>query len=199
MSASVESEAVLVDFDAAVSAERPYLLRFARQRLRDAALVEDVVHDTLLAALQGAGRFQQRASLRTWLTGILLHKIADGVRRQQRDARRDPSTTADETIWPTSDETADAADHQQDPIEWRDPARMLESRQLIDVLGNGLQTLAPLAARALTLREIDGLTTSEVARELGLPVAQCAVLLHRARVRLRRSIQRQWDMQPLAA
>lgn len=186
-------------FDAAVSAERPYLLRFARQRLRDPALVEDVVHDTLLAALQGAGRFEQRASLRTWLTGILLHKIADGVRRQQRDANRGESALHDEGGSFAHDDSGEANELQYDPVEWRDPARMLESRQLIEVLGLGLQSLAPLAARALTLREIDGLTTSEVARELGLPVAQCAMLLHRARVRLRRSMQRHWGLQPLAA
>jgi RNA polymerase sigma-70 factor (ECF subfamily) len=198
ISAAAASVDAVIDFDAAVSAERPYLLRFARQRLRDAALVEDVVHDTLLAALQSAARYEQRASLRTWLTGILLHKIADGVRRQQRDsAQLDTPTDADDEGPHADDVDAGRARHES--IEWRDPARMLESRQMIEVLGLGLEGLAPLAARALTLREIEGLSTSEVARELGLPVAQCAMLLHRARVRLRRSMQRHWGMQPAAA
>ena len=69
---------------AALSVERAYLVRFARRRLRDASLVEDVVQETLLAALRDANGYAQRASLRTWLTGILLYKIADGVRSQSR-------------------------------------------------------------------------------------------------------------------
>jgi DNA-directed RNA polymerase specialized sigma24 family protein len=60
---------------------RGYLLRVARLQLRDEALAEDVVQETLLAALSGSG-FSGRSSLRTWLTGILKHKIVDAIRRK---------------------------------------------------------------------------------------------------------------------
>src|SRR6185369_11901370 len=63
---------------------RGYLLRVARLQLRDEALAEDVVQETLLAALSGSG-FSGKSSLKTWLTGILKHKIVDAIRRKQRE------------------------------------------------------------------------------------------------------------------
>lgn len=67
------------DLESQLSQHRDYLVRFARQRLQDPALVEDLVQEILLAALEGAGRFAGRASVRTWLTAILLRRLADGL------------------------------------------------------------------------------------------------------------------------
>ncbi|MGZ8203895.1 MAG: sigma factor, partial [Burkholderiales bacterium] len=58
-----------------IERHRPYLVRYALLQLRDASAAEDVVQETLLAALQAAERFGGRSSVRTWLTGILKHKI----------------------------------------------------------------------------------------------------------------------------
>jgi DNA-directed RNA polymerase specialized sigma24 family protein len=68
------------DFRSRVERERPYLLRYAGLQLRDPHAAEDAVQETLLAALAGEAGFGARASLRTWLTGILKHKIV-GVPR----------------------------------------------------------------------------------------------------------------------
>src|SRR5512136_2778516 len=64
---------------------RPYLLRFALLQLRDRTAAEDAVQDTLLAAIQGASRFAGQSSVRTWLVGILKHKIIDGIRKTARE------------------------------------------------------------------------------------------------------------------
>src|SRR5574339_599328 len=79
------------DFRRQVEALRPYLLRFAGLQLRDAAAAEDAVQEALLAALAGQASFAGRANLRTWLTGILKHKIVDAIRRQSRE----PTVSAD--------------------------------------------------------------------------------------------------------
>jgi len=63
---------------------RPQLLRYARQRLRDHALAEDVVQDSLVAAVENAHRYAGDSSLGTWLTGILKHKIVDSMRAASR-------------------------------------------------------------------------------------------------------------------
>ncbi|HYG79948.1 MAG TPA: sigma factor, partial [Pyrinomonadaceae bacterium] len=63
-----------------------YLFRYAVFRLRDASLAEDVVQETLLAALQAYENFGGRGSERTWLVGILKHKVADHFRRLSREA-----------------------------------------------------------------------------------------------------------------
>src|SRR5690349_11815884 len=64
---------------------RPYLLRFALLQLRDRSAAEDAVQDALLAAIQGAQRFAGQSSLRTWLIGILKHKIVDSIRKTARE------------------------------------------------------------------------------------------------------------------
>ena len=60
---------------------RPYLVRFALRKLRDAALAEDAVHDVIEAVLSGRARFGGRAALRSWLTAVLKNKIVDTLRR----------------------------------------------------------------------------------------------------------------------
>src|SRR6266699_1200870 len=72
------------EFATLIHTHRGYLLRVALLQLRDNELAEDVVQDTLLAALQGAEGFSGRSSLKTWLTGILKHKIVDAIRKKGR-------------------------------------------------------------------------------------------------------------------
>src|SRR5262245_35991425 len=73
------------DFRSQVEGMRAYLVRYASLQLRDADAAQDVVQDTLLAALTGEQSFASRSNLRTWLTGILKHKIVDAVRRANRE------------------------------------------------------------------------------------------------------------------
>src|SRR5690348_18114972 len=72
-------------FAAELDAHRRYLLRVARLQLRDGDLAEDVVQETLVAALAGRQGFSGRSSVKTWLTGILKHKIVDAIRQRQRE------------------------------------------------------------------------------------------------------------------
>ncbi len=58
------------------------LVRFARRKLHDPMLAEDVVHDVFEAVLSGRAAFAGRCALRSWLTAILKHKIVDLVRQR---------------------------------------------------------------------------------------------------------------------
>src|ERR1700704_3785157 len=71
-------------FATELETHRRYLLRIATLQLRDPALAEDVVQDTLVAAIQGEKSFSGKSSLRTWLTGILKHKVVDAIRQKTR-------------------------------------------------------------------------------------------------------------------
>jgi len=73
------------DVAAQIPTHRAYLLRVAMLQLRNNEAAEDVVQDTLIAALQGAAGFSGRSSVKTWLTGILKHKIVDAIRRKTRE------------------------------------------------------------------------------------------------------------------
>lgn len=171
-----------------VAEHRPYLVRFARRRLRDAALAEDVVQDTLVAALRGAARFEGRASLRTWLTGILQRRVADAVRRESRQ----PRASAIEAEVPEVDAVAPPAEVAADLpwIDRHDPQHTLELRQSLAAVERCLARLPADSARIVRLREVEGMSNDETARELGLSPARVAVALHRARARLRHCVNR---------
>ena len=69
----------------ALESLRPYLLHYALLQLRDRDSAEEVVQETMLAALEGRARFAGKSTAKTWLTGILKHKIIDLLRRRQRE------------------------------------------------------------------------------------------------------------------
>jgi RNA polymerase sigma-70 factor (ECF subfamily) len=173
----------------AIGEQRDYLLRVARSRLRDnAVMAEDAVQDTLLAALRPGIAFAEQSTLRTWLTGILINKIADAQRREWRTVRTEVGFD-DADPGRHDDALRDEPSRDDAAIEWRDPERLLQGRQALHALRTGLASLPPNAVRALELREVEGWPHDAVARELGISVAQCSVLLHRARAQLRRELR----------
>src|SRR5690242_1496544 len=101
------------DFGARCNSHRGYLLRVAVLQLRDSDLAEDVVQDTLVAALQGAQGFSGRSSLKTWLTGILKHKIVDAIRRGAKQPTLAPLD--EETQLDDMDALFDDSGHWENP------------------------------------------------------------------------------------
>jgi RNA polymerase sigma-70 factor (ECF subfamily) len=63
---------------------REYLVRFAKSKLQTPALAEDIVHDVFEAVMSGKASFSGKSALRSWLTGILKHKIIDTIRLRAR-------------------------------------------------------------------------------------------------------------------
>lgn len=173
----------------AVAEHRSYLMRVASRRVRDRALAEDAVHDTLVAALQGAAPFAGRASARTWLTAILLRRLADAVRREVRAGAAARAATAE----PVDDAGGEGGEHgpmHHALVERRDPQRLLEGRQSMRSLEQCLRQLPAEVARVVVLRDIEGLDTRDTARRLGVDVAWVSLTLHRARQRLRGCLAR---------
>jgi RNA polymerase sigma-70 factor, ECF subfamily len=171
-------------FAAQVEAERGYLLRYASLQLRDSQAAEDAVQETLAAALAGKG-FSGRSNLRTWLTGILKHKIVDAVRRQTRE------TTA------LSSEEFDALFDERGhwiemPEAWPDPDRSLEQKQFLAALEECLARLPAKTAQVFMMREHLGFETGDICKELAVTPTHCWVLLYRARMALRQCLQQNW-------
>jgi len=169
---------------------RPYLLRFALLQLRDRAAAEDAVQDALLAAIQGASRFAGQSSVRTWLVGILKHKIIDGIRKTAReqplerpggDGVEDPDAFF-----------SDDGHFAEAPAEWASPERSLEERRFFEALERCLRALPRTTASAFTMRELLGLETEEICKELGISTSNCWVMLYRARMGLRACLERTW-------
>ncbi|HEX8141581.1 MAG TPA: sigma-70 family RNA polymerase sigma factor [Pyrinomonadaceae bacterium] len=171
-----------------------YLYRYAMFRLRDATLAEDVVQETLLAALQAYGSFAGRGSERTWLVGILKHKVTDHFRRTSREAPvAESEEQFDHTEFFRQGEWQDHWKVEYAPVEWHaNPEELLEQGEFWEVFS---QCLSPLPARissAFTLREVDGMRSEEICEILNVTVNNLWVMLHRARIHLRRCIEMNW-------
>ena len=179
------------DFRAQLEALRPYLLRYASLQLRDAAAAEDAVQEALLAALAGQASFAGRANLRTWLTGILKHKVVDAVRRMSRETRLDPGEDGDETQ--LIDRLFEANGHWvEHPSPWQDPDASLERKEFFAALEECLAKLPAKTARAFLMREHLGMDTGEVCKELTITPTHCWVLLYRARMGLQECLNANW-------
>jgi len=170
---------------------RPYLLRYARLQLRAADAGEDVVQETLLAALENKAGFAGRSQLRTWLTGILKHKIIDHLRRQAREAPvgAGPDDDPDAAI----DALFQADGHWKEmPADWGKPDVAFENKAFWEVIERCMGRLPVKTARAFMLREVMELSTEEICKELAVTQTNCWVLLHRARLGLRECLEALW-------
>ena len=180
-----------------LAALRPALVRIARQRVRNAAWAEDAVSETLVAALENPAAFAGRAQLQTWLVGILKHKLVDQMRRHGREQ----SLSGND-----DDDDGDPLDAWADTTPcwgvdagagWGDPQDRLVRRQFMQHLEKSLSTLPGKQGQAFVLRDCLEVETDEACRELGVSANNLSVMLHRARQRLRDSLQPLW--MPMAA
>jgi RNA polymerase sigma-70 factor (ECF subfamily) len=186
------------DFEQQLVAHRSYLLKFARLQLRNETWAEDAVSETLLAALARPQAFEARSQLRTWLVGILKHKIIDVLRQRQREVALDAGS---------DDEGADPLEHMafkadghfaEQPAEWGNPQQDLQSRQFFAVLEACTDKLPAVQGRLFLMREWLELSSEEICKELALTPTNLYVQLHRARLRLRECLELNWFAQPQA-
>lgn len=165
------------------------LFRYALSRIRDERAAEDLVQDTLITALRARDKFQGASSELTWMIGILRNKIFELLRRQAREVPLDGSDEDDrEEGW------FGTGNHWKPefvPRDWgNEPEKSAESSEFSAALRICLDGLTPGIARAFILREMEGLEHAACADALGVPAGRLAVMLYRARMRLRRCLER---------
>lgn len=179
-------------FTAELDTHRRYLLRVAQLQLRDPDLAEDVVQDTLVAALAAQSGFTGKSSVKTWLTGILKHKIVDAIRHKQRQpiiqASFDEETELDDFDPLFKDNGAWVAP----PSDWGDPENALNRQQFFDVMEICLERLPPNTARVFVMREVMELESDEICKELTITANNLWVILYRARMALRECLEQNW-------
>jgi RNA polymerase sigma-70 factor (ECF subfamily) len=171
---------------------RDRLLRHARQALPDTATAEDLVQDTLVVVLEGAQSHRGEASLRTWATAILKHKVADWYRSPAR--RHKVSLEAeDERLAQAVEGEFDESGSWRGAIPaWQQPEQAEEQRQMRGALQACLDRLPAQTGRIFVLREWLGFETDEISTRLGLSSDNVRQILHRARMGLRGCMQSRW-------
>src|SRR6218665_1981668 len=149
---------------------RAVLVRFAQRRLHDPVVAEDVVHDVFEAVLSGRARFAGRSAPRSWLTGILKHKIVDLIRQRSGTVSLEGQDDEDDgPVLPCPRPRPDECAEQRE--------RLAHTLARIDALPEGLR-------EAMRLRVLQEESTQAVCAALAITEDNLFVRLHRARRQL---------------
>ena len=179
-----------------VDTHADYLFNFAIGQVRDASIAEDLVQETFLAAVKAQNSFSGKSSARTWLVGILRHKIYDHLRKtcRERAVRHDPTPLNDDECWEESVLWLhDVAE------ETQLPSRRIELDEFRTNLEMALGKLPPRIAQVFLLYQIEERPNREVCAQLNISESNLWVMLHRARKQLREQLDGWWRGEPASA
>lgn len=167
------------------------LFRFALMRVRDRAIAEDLVQETFVAALKSIAGYEQRSAEKTWLIGILKHKIIDYMRKTSREV----------SLQANHDDDSELLDHYFDEAgHWRAefaeptrPERAFEADQFWKVFQLCLDKLPEKFYKLVILREFDELSAEEICNVMEISTTNNVwVMLSRARMRMRECLGNEW-------
>ncbi len=166
------------------------MYRYVLARCSRPDVAENLVQEAFLAALRSRESYSGKSTERTWLMGILKHKLMDYYRTRMRE-----QSVEDVEVLP---EHLDQLFHKnghwrQPPVDWgQAPETALSNTQFRAVLAECLGHLPGRQAAVFSMREADGLETPEICKELGVTETNLWVLMHRARAGLRRCLETNW-------
>ena len=166
------------------------LYRFALVRVKDPGVAEDLVQETFLAALRGRENFQGRSSLKSWLVAILKHKIVDHIRKSVKEKVLENFDSLADQVETTFDDQGKWKFRREN---WAvNPLKLYQQKEFMDILYRCLAQLRGRQAEVFMLREIDGLSTEEICKELNITATNSWVILYRARMGLRGCLEENW-------
>ncbi len=172
------------------------LMGYTIRYVSDRSVAEDLVQDTLLAALKGRDRFTGASSERTWLIGILKNKVVDHYRKTGRETpleHLEQLPDYDDQDYLAAGPDAGSWQPERRPTAWSvDPNDPVEQQQFWDHLQSCLNGLDKRLARVYTLRDIREIEYEEVCNALAVTPTNLRVMLHRARKLLRRCLETHW-------
>ncbi len=167
------------------------MYRFALVRVKDHDVAEEVVQSAMVAALHSQKSFQGRSSEKSWLFGVLKHKIMDHFRAVKKFQPYDLSSDDDRDPY---ERGFDKTGHRRIPVNhWNlDPEKAAQNSQLVDALSQCMDKLSDKYRRIFVLREVDGVSSEEICKEFNIQPTNLWVMLHRARNQLKKCLETQW-------
>ena len=180
-----------------VESLQPTMVRVARMYVSSQAVAEEVAQEAWLGVLQGIDRFEGRSSLRTWILRIVSN-IAKTRGRRESHSVPFAALTGNDLDAPTFDPDRflgpgeEWAGHWVSvPSSWHGvPEDRLLGAETRQVVRSAIDALPPMQAEVIRLRDVLGWTSDEVRNALDLSETNQRVLLHRARAKVRRAIER---------
>jgi len=206
-SAEVSESSGLPGAAAGISAEalislRADMIRFAQLQLRNAETAEDLVQESIEAALRHSSTFAGQSTLKTWVFAILRNRIIDHLRTAKRTVPM--SSLVDEgEDWQERLETLfnEMGGWRDDarPVAWPNPEESMQTQQFWGVFEACLDHLPTNTGRVFMMREFLGFESDEICAQLGISTSNCHVILHRARLKLRGCMESGWGRRPVEA
>jgi RNA polymerase sigma-70 factor, ECF subfamily len=188
-------EAVFVIF---ATAHQATLLRLARMWVKNDALAEEVVQETWLTMLQTLDKFEGRSALKTWLCGIVVNVARERLRKEGRSV---PVSSLGEADEPAVDPGRFSTNARPWEGHWElppnpfpeNPEAHLLTAELRVRIEEAIAALPPAQREVLVLHDVEGFFGDDVGKILGVSSANERVLLHRARARVRATLERHYE------
>lgn len=173
---------------------RVLMLKFAKLQLSDESLAEDAVQESLIAALKNADKFERRSALKTWVFGILKHKIADVLRQKQKYVQASSLLKEDQDEQDLEQLFNDHGHWHKNarPVSWGGPQEAVKQAHFWRVFETCLHGLPENQARLFMMREFIELESHEICASLSITTSNLHVMLYRARLRLRECLENKW-------
>jgi RNA polymerase sigma-70 factor (ECF subfamily) len=167
------------------------LVRLAMMFVSSRATAEEIAQDTWGSVLASLDQFEGRSSLRTWIFRICTNRAKTLA---GREARSTPLSAFGEENERPLDPSRFAANGRwaDPPHAWTDetPERVLDRAQAIEEIQRALSEMPAMQRAVISLRDVQGLDSGEVCNVLEISESNQRVLLHRARSRVRRALER---------
>jgi RNA polymerase sigma-70 factor (ECF subfamily) len=163
------------------------LVRVARYYVNSEASAEDVAQETWIAVLRGVDQFEGRSSFKTWLLRILVNRARTTGVKEHRVVPRDP----------LANERSVSASRFDQGGAWKEPPVPFTEKiddglvngPIVQLVHESIARLSEPGRAVVTLRDVEGLSTAEVAELLDLSEANVRVILHRCRARIRTEVE----------
>lgn len=174
---------------------RSDMFRFARLQVGNPELAEDLVQESIEAALRNASSFSGKSTLKTWIFAILKNRIIDHLRQAKR-------TVTFSCLMEEGEEWQERLESlfneqgrwraEMRPVAWPSPEEAIQSRQFWVVFETCLDHLPSNTAQVFMMREVLGFDADEVCAQLNISAGNLHVILHRARMKLRVCLENGW-------
>lgn len=174
---------------------RADMLRFAQLQLRNTETAEDLVQESIEAALRHSSSFAGQSTLKTWVFAILRNRIIDHLRQAARTVTMSSLVDDDEDWRERLDVLFNERGGWRDgprPAAWPNPEESMQTRQFWAVFEACLDHLPANTGRVFMMREFLGFESNEICAQLGITTSNCHVMLHRARLKLRGCMDSGW-------
>jgi RNA polymerase sigma-70 factor (ECF subfamily) len=173
------------------------LVRLSRQYVPSSAVADEVVQETWLAVINGIDRFEQRSSLKTWLFRILVNIARTHGVKENRSIPFATTAMFDED--PAVDPRRfrrglrQRGAWKQPPHPWSEPEQHAVDTETLATVRSAIDRLPPAQREVITMRDLLGWSAAEVCDALEVSDSNQRVLLHRARSKVRASLEQHYD------